>query len=104
MLFLAGLGRDELPLLRVLFSADSWGPFSKNMQRVGTSERDNTNEANMANMTASANGVNRNFGIPDKPKIGTNTMQITSVETSAGKAIWAAPSRIASRVGFFSPM
>src|SRR5258708_6571886 len=74
------------------------------MQRVGTKERDNTNEANMANMTASANGGNRNLAIPDKPKIGTNTIQITSVETSAGNAIWAAPSRIASRVVFFSPM
>jgi hypothetical protein len=49
------------------------------MQRVGTKERDNKNEANMANITASANGVNRNLAIPDKPKIGTNTIQITSV-------------------------
>src|SRR3984893_3653071 len=85
-------------------SEDPWWPFSQNMQRVGTKERDNKNEANMANMTASANGVKRNLAIPDKPKIGTNTIQITSVETSAGNAIWAAPSRIASRVGFFSPM
>src|SRR5580704_9948539 len=85
-------------------SEDPWWPFSKYMQRVGTKERDNKNEANMANMTASANGVNRYLATPDKPKIGTNTIQITSVETSAGNAIWAAPSRIASRVGFCSPM
>src|SRR6201987_3184829 len=97
-------GRVELPLVRAwLPLARSW-PLNKYMQRVGTSERDNKNEANMANITASANGLNRNFGIPDKPKIGTNTIQIQSVETSAGNAIWAAPSRIASRVGFFSPM
>src|ERR1700756_3205410 len=74
------------------------------MQRVGTRERDNKNEANMANMTASAKGLNRYLGIPDKPKIGTNTIQIQSVETSAGNAIWAAPSRMASSIGFFSPM
>src|ERR1700732_2405578 len=96
MLFLAGLSGWP--------PEDPWWPFSKYMQRVGTKERDNKNEANMANMTASANGVNRYLATPDKPKIGTNTIQITSVETSAGNAIWAAPSRIASRVGFFSPM
>src|SRR5258708_8059685 len=96
MFFLAGLSGWP--------SEDPWWPFSKYMQRVGTKERDNKNEANMANMTASANGVNRNLGMPDKPKIGTNTIQITSVETRAGNAIWAAPSRIASRVGFFSPI
>src|SRR5260370_10378282 len=96
MLFLAGLSG--------WLSEDLWWPFSKYMQRVGTKERDNTNEANMANMTASANGENRNLAIPHKPKIGTNKLQITSVETSPGNAISSAPSRISSRVGFFSPI
>jgi hypothetical protein len=49
----------------------------------------------MANTTASASGMNRNFAMPASRNIGTNTMQIDSVETSAGRAIWWAPSRIA---------
>ena len=50
----------------------------------------------MANTTASANGANRYLATPPRKKIGTNTMQIESVETSAGTAIWCAPSMIAS--------
>ena len=49
----------------------------------------------MANTTASANGMNRNLAMPASRNIGTNTMQIDNVDTSAGSAIWCAPSRIA---------
>ncbi len=49
----------------------------------------------MANTTASANGMNRNFAIPASRNMGTNTMQIDKVDTSAGSAIWCAPSRMA---------
>jgi hypothetical protein len=57
------------------------------MQRVGTKERDKINDPNIAKMTDSAIGVNRNLATPDKLKIGTKTIQIQSVETSAGTTI-----------------
>ena len=41
----------------------------------------------MAKQTASASGTKRNFATPAKKNIGTNTMQIQSVETNAGTAI-----------------
>ena len=46
----------------------------------------------MANTTASASGTNRNFDTPARKNIGVNTMQMHSVETSAGSAISPAPS------------
>ncbi len=49
----------------------------------------------MAKTTASAKGMNRNLAMPASRNMGTNTMQIDKVETSAGRAIWCAPSRIA---------
>ena len=49
----------------------------------------------MANTTASARGTNRNLATPVKKNMGTNTMQMQSVETKAGTAICCAPSRIA---------
>src|SRR6266403_5942601 len=55
----------------------------------------------MAKTTARASGVNRKDAGPVRNTTGTNTMQIASVETNAGVAIWAAPSRIARRIGFF---
>ncbi len=55
----------------------------------------------MANTTASASGTNRNFATPVRKNIGTNTMQMQSVETKAGTAICCAPSRMA-RNGFLA--
>ena len=49
----------------------------------------------MANTTASASGTNRNLATPVRKNIGTNTMQIHNVETSAGTAICCEPSRMA---------
>ena len=68
-------------------SEDPWWPFSQNMQRLGTKERDKINDPNIAKITDSAIGVNRNLAAPDKLKIGTKTIQIQSVETSAGNTI-----------------
>ena len=53
----------------------------------------------MANITASAKGVKRYLAVPLRKKIGTKTIQIQSVETKAGTAIWDAPSRIAFSTG-----
>ncbi|MPN13791.1 hypothetical protein SDC9_161117 [bioreactor metagenome] len=63
--------------------------------RVGTSVRDNTYEAIMANTTAWASGTNSDRATPVRKNIGTNTMQMQRVETKAGAAISAAPSRMA---------
>ena len=52
----------------------------------------------MAKTTASASGTKRNFATPVRKNMGTNTMQMHSVETSAGTAICCEPSRIA-RIG-----
>jgi hypothetical protein len=65
------------------------------MASVGTSVRDSTYEASIANTTASASGTNRKRDTPESRNIGTNTTQMHNVETSAGTAIWCAPSRIA---------
>ena len=54
---------------------------------VGTIVRDSRYEASMANATASASGVNRNFGGPSRNSTDTNTMLIVSVETNVGPAI-----------------
>src|SRR6266508_2266508 len=54
----------------------------------------------MAKMTAVASGWNKYLAVPLKKKIGTNTMQILSVETNAGTAICMAPSRMARTIGF----
>ena len=51
----------------------------------------------MAKMTASASGRNRARATPDRKAIGTKTIQMESVETSAGRAISAEPSKIAWR-------
>ena len=50
----------------------------------------------MAKITASANGTNRNLATPPRKNIGTNTIQMASVETNAGTAISPAPSRMDS--------
>ena len=50
----------------------------------------------MANTTASASGTNRYFATPDRKNIGRKTMQMQSVETSAGVAICAAPCKMPS--------
>ena len=65
---------------------------------VGTSVRESRYDASIAKHTASASGTNRYFATPDRKNIGTNTMQIESVETSAGTAICEAPSRIACTI------
>ena len=52
----------------------------------------------MANTTASASGTNRYRATPLRKNIGRNTMQMQSVETSAGTAICAAPSRMACSI------
>ena len=67
---------------------------------VGISVRESRYEASIANTTASASGENSDPTTPPSAKIGTNTMQIESVETNAGTAIWSAPSTIASYRGF----
>ncbi len=64
---------------------------------VGTSVRDSTNEAIIANTTAIAIGANRKPATPGSRNIGTKAMQMHSSETKAGATICAAPSRIASR-------
>ncbi len=59
----------------------------------------------MANTTAMARGVKRNFAAPDSMRTGTNTMQMDKVATNAGTAISCAPSRIArTRVLPLMPM
>src|SRR5579859_5852881 len=62
---------------------------------VGTRVRERRYEASMAKTTARAIGRNSEAAGPVKNTTGTNTMQIASVETKAGTAICAAPSRIA---------
>src|ERR1700730_1753602 len=57
---------------------------------VGTIVRDRKYEANMANTTASASGTKRYRATPDSKNIGANTMQMESVDTNAGVAIWDA--------------
>src|ERR1700674_4278870 len=52
----------------------------------------------MAKTTASASGTKRNLATPVRKNMGTNTMQIESVETRAGTAICCAPSRMARTV------
>ena len=46
----------------------------------------------MAKTTASASGTNRKRDTPARKNIGVKTMQMHSVETSAGSAISPAPS------------
>ena len=62
---------------------------SRYIAMVGTSVRDSTYDASIANTTASASGTNRYRATPARKNIGTNTMQMHSVETSAGTAICA---------------
>ena len=52
----------------------------------------------MAKTTASAMGTNRYRATPLRKNMGTKTMQMASVETSAGVAICAAPSRMACSI------
>jgi hypothetical protein len=61
--------------------------------------RDSTNEAIIANTTASAIGTNRKPATPGRKNIGTNTMQMHSSDTNAGVTICAAPSMIAVSTG-----
>src|ERR1700693_1758680 len=57
---------------------------------VGTIVRESRYEANIANTTASASGTKRYRATPDNKNIGANTIQIESVDTNAGVAIWEA--------------
>ena len=50
----------------------------------------------IAKTTASASGVKRKRATPVSSTTGKNTMQIASVPTNVGVAIWAAPSRMAA--------
>src|ERR1700721_2699709 len=50
----------------------------------------------MAKIPASAKGANRKRATPLRKNIGRKTMQMHSVETNAGVAICAAPSRMPS--------
>ena len=54
---------------------------------VGTSVRDRMNDAIIANTTDIAIGTNRKPAIPGRKNIGTNTMQMHSIETKAGVTI-----------------
>ncbi len=54
----------------------------------------------MAKTTASASGMKRNLATPVRRKMGAKTTQMQRVETKAGVAIWAAPSRMASMTSF----
>ena len=53
----------------------------------------------MANTTASAMGTNKKRATPDKKNIGTNTIQIHSVETKAAGPISSAPTSMADKSG-----
>ena len=70
---------------------------------MGTSVRERKYEASIAKTTASASGTKRKRATPERKNIGRKTMQMQSVETSAGTEICAAPSRMASceLVAFF---
>ncbi len=67
---------------------------------VGTRVRDSKYDQAIANITARAMGTNRKRGTPSRKNIGTNTMQMQSVETKAGVAICCAPSVIAATTPF----
>ena len=104
MLVIAVADRGKTPLETALEARQRAGSrrtwcgsclCSQYMASVGTSVRDSMYEASMANTTASARGTNRKRDTPVSRNIGTNTTQMHSVETSAGSAIWCAPSRIA---------
>ena len=81
----------------VRFGAVMLSCFSRYIASVGTSVRDRMYDASMAKTTASARGTNRYRATPLRKNMGRNTIQIQSVETSAGTAICAAPSRMAWR-------
>ena len=53
----------------------------------------------MANTTASASGTKRKRATPERKNIGTNTMQMHSVETKAAVPISPAPVSMASSSG-----
>ena len=71
---------------------------------VGTSVRDRKYDVSIANTTAIASGTKSDFAAPVMKPTGTNTMHIQSVETKAGVAISAAPSRIARTIGLCCAM
>src|SRR5689334_16894878 len=71
---------------------------------VGTSVRERKYEVSMAKTTDIASGTNNDLAAPLMNTTGTETMQIHSVETSAGVAISEAPSRMALTMGFFCAM
>jgi len=58
----------------------------------------------IAKTTAIASGTKSDRADPEMNATGTKTMQMHSVETNAGVAISAAPSRIARMMGFPRPM
>ena len=63
--------------------------------RVGTSVRERKYEVSIAKTTASASGTKSDLADPAMKTTGTKTMQMHNVDTNAGVAISAAPSRIA---------
>src|SRR5205807_7993325 len=71
---------------------------------VGTRVRDRKYDASMAKTTAKASGVNRYAAGPVRYTTGTKTTQMDRVDTNAGVAICAAPTRMARRSGFFMAM
>jgi len=68
---------------------------------VGTSVRERKYEVSIAKTTAMASGTKRDFAAPAMKTTGTKTIQMHRVETSAGTAISADPSRIAAVTDFF---
>ena len=81
--------------------AGPWGDSPPRIARdiIGTSVRERKYEASIEKTTAPARGVNRYLAAPVRRSTGKNTMQIDSVETIAGTAIWAALSSTATVSG-----
>ncbi len=71
---------------------------------MGTSVRDRKYEVSIAKTTAIASGTKSDLAAPVMNATGTKTMQMQSVETNAGVAISAAPSRMARTTGFCCAM
>ena len=61
--------------------------------------RERKYEVSIAKTTAIASGTKRDFAAPVMKTTGTKTMQMQRVETNAGVAISAAPSRMARMMG-----
>ena len=62
---------------------------SRYFAMVGTRVRERKYDASIAKTTASPSGTKRKFATPPRKNMGTNTMQMESVDTKAGMAISA---------------